>query len=279
MKTKKLSLLTVILALMWILALAAATVYDLDISLAIADENSIYGRIFEVAGEPPAILFTSFNLALMTAYFLKKPSCTKKDYMLAALCLIGTVGTAVFTVNKTADYLTDYGIISDSITVTVCALLASAAVTALFFILTMRMDYHTTKRYFNIALHCVIAAILTFVIIWGLKLVWGRVRFRQLENDLSLFTPWYLPQGFTGFFSFPSGHTANATVIISSLYYFHDLQSKHKKYEKPLKVLLAIWIALVAFSRVRIGAHYLSDVLFGLAVTVFIVYFSKPRKK
>ena len=49
-------------AVLWLIALVFAGIYDLDISLAIADERSAFGRFMEVAGEPPAILFTSFNL-------------------------------------------------------------------------------------------------------------------------------------------------------------------------------------------------------------------------
>lgn len=57
-------------------------------------------------------------------------------------------------------------------------------------------------------------------------------------------------------FSFPSGHVMIATGVyglISLLLW----QRKHKK----LSVLSAIWVVLIAFSRVYLGVHYPSDVL------------------
>lgn len=282
MKTKKIYVSVIILAVLWLAALLFATMYDLDISTAIADRNSVYGRVLEVAGEPPAILFTSFNLALMAAYFWKCCDHSKRSTVLGTLTVTGCFGTSLFTMIKTAKYIAEYsGYSTVHLVQIIYAVCAALAVSFIFVAIAVFLREETLEKYFFVAWRCVLSAILTFVIIWALKLVWGRVRPRQLElaGGYAAFTPWYMLRGFTGFFSFPSGHTANATVIISSLYYFKVLPSKYKKYEIPLKVLLTVWIALVAFSRVRIGAHYLSDVLFGLAVTVFIVYFSKPRKK
>lgn len=267
-----------IIALIWLSAIAFASAYDLDISLAVADEQSVFGRVLEVAGEPPAILFASFNLALMTAHFLKKQPRKGKDLILAALTLVGCVGTAVFTFNGIANYLVDYGIIRESVPLTALTAMLSLFTAAIFIAITTKMSRDAVERYFSAACHCVLAAAATLVIIWAFKLTWGRVRFRQLEGDLSRFTPWYLPQGFTGFFSFPSGHTANATVIFSVTYYLHFLPERYEKYKPLITALLAVWIILVALSRVLVGAHYLSDVLFGMAITLAIVYFAKPKE-
>ncbi|MBQ8552065.1 MAG: phosphatase PAP2 family protein [Clostridia bacterium] len=279
MNTKKIHPLPIILAALWLVALGFATFFDLDISLAVADVSSIYGRALEIAGEPPAILFTSFNFALMMAHFLKKPVRTARDYILAALTLVAAVGTSVFTVNKSADYLIDYGTLKESMGVSLTVYALSAIIAAFVITLVMRMKRDTVERYFKTACRCAAVAVATFVIIWALKLVWGRVRFRQLDGDLTRFTAWYLPQGFTGFFSFPSGHTANATVILSVTYYLNYLPEKYRKFKPVIMALLGIWIVLVAFSRVRVGAHYLSDVLFGMAITLAIVYFGRPRRK
>ena len=85
------------------------------------------------------------------------------------------------------------------------------------------------------------------------------------------------PQGFNGNFSFPSGHTSNATVIFTSVYYLRFLPEKHKKWKPFIIAALLLWIVIAAFSRVRVGAHYLSDVLFGAAITFGIAAFFKPK--
>ncbi len=278
MKITKTKIFASIGALIWLATLVLASVYDLDITIKTADESSIFGRALEVAGEPPAILFTSFNLALMAAYF-GKCSALRGRIILAALTVIGCIGTSVFTTIKMVDYIAQYSNAEMGALATLYAVCAALVIAFVFIMLALFMKDETLKKYFHVAWRCVLAAILTFVIIWALKLIWGRVRPRQLElgGGYFAYTPWYLPQGFTGYFSFPSGHTANATVILSSLYYLRFLPEKYKWLKPTAITLLAVWIVLVALSRVVVGAHFLSDVLFGAAITLGIVYFSKPK--
>lgn len=279
MKITKTRIFACIGTLLWLAALALASIYDLDISLKIADERSTFGRIFEVAGEPPAILFTSFNFALMAAYFLRCEKRRAKGMILAVLTLIGCVGTSVFTAVNTAKYFAEYGGYSLHPQRALYAVSLALIIAFVFILTALFMKDESLKKYFFVAWRCALAAILTFAIIWALKLVWGRVRPRQLTMGGGYFayTPWYLPQGFTGYFSFPSGHTANATVILSSLYYLRFLPQRFKALKPIIVALLTVWIALVAFSRVVVGAHFPSDVLFGAAITLGIVYFSKPK--
>ncbi len=69
-------------------------------------------------------------------------------------------------------------------------------------------------------------------------------------------------------YSFPSGHTTNATAVYGSL----AVKTFGKK--RWLSVVLIVIILLVALSRTALGMHYLSDLLGGFllgAVTVFVV--------
>ncbi len=275
MRSKKLSPIFIILFLLWLGAVVFASVYDLDISLAVANERSVFGRILEVAGEPPAILFTSFNFALISAYLFKKSS----RRIPAVLAEIVTVGTSAFTFTKIEGYLVDYGIIKDSIGFTLISVIIAVTVSALFIAVTLKMSNESLTRYFDTACRCALVGVATFVIIWLFKLTWGRVRFRQGGSDPDVFTPWYLPQGFNGYYSFPSGHTANATVILTVTLYFKFMSEKTKKWKPIIIVTLAVWLAAVALSRVLIGAHFLSDVLFGAAITLAIIYFAKGKDK
>ncbi len=275
MRTKKLSPIFFILFLLWLGAVVFASIYDLEFSLAVADENSVFGRILEIAGEPPAILFTSFNFALISAYFFKKPS----HRILAVLSEIVTVGTSIFTFTKIKGYLVDYSIIENSIGFTLTAVIIAATVSALFIAVTLKMPKESLERYFDTACRCALVGVATFVIIWLFKLTWGRVRFRQGGSDPEIFTPWYLPQGFTGYYSFPSGHTANATVILTVTFYFRFMSEKARRFKPIIITLLAVWLVAVALSRVLIGAHFLSDVLFGAAITLAIIYFAKGKDK
>jgi membrane-associated phospholipid phosphatase len=66
-------------------------------------------------------------------------------------------------------------------------------------------------------------------------------------------------------YSFPSGHTMTATVLYGFLAAF--LVARTKSWRQRVLVILAatLLIALVAFSRIYLGAHYLSDVIGALA--------------
>ncbi len=267
-------------AALWLAAVVLASIYDLDITLKIANEASVFGRTLEVAGEPPAILFTSFNFALMAAYFGKCDKNRVRGVILTVLTLIGCVGTSVFTAYNTAKYIAQYSARSLAPVDMLYSISAALVIASVFIMLAIFMKEDTLKKYFRTAWRCALSAILTFVIIWAFKLVWGRVRPRQLGlgGGYFAYAPWYLPQGFTGYFSFPSGHTANATVILSLIHYLRFLPQKFKWLKPIVIALLAVWIVLVAFSRVVVGAHFLSDVLFGAAITLGIVYFTKPKE-
>ena len=98
------------------------------------------------------------------------------------------------------------------------------------------------------------------------KFLWGRIRFRQLDAVFSQFTPWYLPQGITGFDSFPSGHAAMGWILLALLVLFDNSKVWIKN---VLLMLIFIWSVLLAYSRVVIGAHFGSDVLFGSFIIIF----------
>jgi len=101
-----------------------------------------------------------------------------------------------------------------------------------------------------------------------LKIFWGRIRFRDLAENYSDFTPWYWPNGITGNQSLPSGHAAMSFIMIVLFIFFMD-----KPFYKRiiLKGLAISWGLAVCASRVVMGAHFTSDVLFG-AMIVIVAY-------
>lgn len=76
-------------------------------------------------------------------------------------------------------------------------------------------------------------------------------------------------------YSFPSGHSTNSAIVWGSL-------PMYKKGNKTLIVLAFVIPFLVGFSRVALGAHYVTDVLCGWvmgAVIVFLISYLQTHVK
>ena len=100
------------------------------------------------------------------------------------------------------------------------------------------------------------------LVVQVIKVLWGRTRFIRLRPDFADYTPFYRPRGPGTGRSFPSGHVAIAGA------------------GTPLPAYLRLrgricaarwsWLATrcfmfaVAWGRIRVGAHYLSDTIVSL---------------
>jgi membrane-associated phospholipid phosphatase len=113
-----------------------------------------------------------------------------------------------------------------------------------------------------------------FVFIQLIKIFWGRVRFRDLDALFLNFTEWYLPNGLNGHQSFPSGHAAMGWMLLPLILL---VISKNIFIKSLIIGVISIWATTVALSRIVIGAHYPSDVLFGscFIILVFIILYKK----
>lgn len=163
---------------------------------------------------------------------------------------------------------------------------------ALALVATMHFKPETLKKllWFCVASACAVA--LANILIMIIKNPVGRMRFRAInstlgaqmiaDGEVSGYTKWFVSNGQPDkeilnkflvkygvkdpFKSFPSGHTCSAgtvyvLIMIPTLFNFKEQGKKG--------ATLACWIvpvvytALVAISRIMVGAHYMSDVTFG----------------
>ena len=121
-----------------------------------------------------------------------------------------------------------------------------------------------------------------------LKYIWGRPRYREMMADgdfaLTAFTPWYKINGFTlhGHHSFPSGHTCSAANLLV-LCALGEVFSEQEKKTTMYAFFCAVYIFAMAYSRMVLGAHFLSDVAGGFFIGFLTyavaryVYFDKSR--
>lgn len=142
--------------------------------------------------------------------------------------------------------------------------------------------------------------------IWFLvKSLWGRPRpYLLFEVSQTDFVNWWeagkgftikssldktavkFPSDFNDYFcSFPSGHTSNASLILFLLPTLGELIPSLRK-KRPLLILIGFaWVLFVAFSRLTIGAHYLSDVSMAATISgslgflTFYLFFLRDKKE
>jgi membrane-associated phospholipid phosphatase len=105
-----------------------------------------------------------------------------------------------------------------------------------------------------------------------LKLLWGRIRFRDFNGDFSNFSAWYIPNGFNGNDSFPSGHAAMGWILISI---FILLSDKPIFRRTAIKIIIISYALILCISRIVAGAHFASDVLFGSMFMISAYVISK----
>lgn len=142
-------------------------------------------------------------------------------------------------------------------------------------------DKHRDKLR-QIAILSIIIMFVQITVIEGMKYLWGRVRFRDLlaSGSYDAFTPWYQINGINGNKSFPSGHTAGAGMSYLMMA-FPYLSKKWERRKTLCFVIPLVYTSVVAFTRLVMGAHYLSDVAMGgiVSFTIVIIAFSLYEKK
>ncbi len=77
-----------------------------------------------------------------------------------------------------------------------------------------------------------------------------------------------------GGFSFPSAHTMAAALIYGALLVLAVSMIKNRALRLSAAAAAVLLVAVVSFSRVALGAHYLTDVLGAIAVSIGWLYFS-----
>ena len=113
-----------------------------------------------------------------------------------------------------------------------------------------------------------------------IKEIFHRPRYRSVVNDALDFYPWYercadykeqmklLELSSEEFKSFPSGHSGTSIGFALAALFLPFVDKKYQKIQLPLFFSGLAVAILVMFSRLYVGAHYLSDVSMGAIVSI-----------
>lgn len=245
------------IGLIVVLLMIIATFNDLKIAEKIYNPDMVWANMFKVIGEFP--IYFGLLLFGVTYYHLS----TKK--MLKNIFAVETFASVFLIVLMPARYIFRMNILSVSII---------ALVSIFLFFIIMKTSYKIDKNVYDkikgVALIYFVGIIIQLIVVYSMKLCWSRVRFLELNEDMSNFTRWYVINWFEGTgTSFPSGHTSGATNILY-LSLFTPLFTEDKKKNVIVECLCFMFIGATAISRLILGKHYLSDVTFAFGMTYLI---------
>jgi membrane-associated phospholipid phosphatase len=258
MKFSKVNYLLIGFILLWVILALFFGIYDLQISIFVVDEISVWGEFGALYGEIPGYALIAAALTIFLGGFIKKIAWQK---IFAFIALgVGVIYLAIGMLSSdTANFSLGFLMILSL---------------SIIIIITWNKDLSKYRKLSGIisALSIINPLLFTQLV----KIFWGRVRFRDLAPGFSNYTPWFIPRGITGNQSFPSGHAAMSTMFLPLIIYF-----KRKQMNISLKaffiIVIIVWGLFVAFSRVVIGAHFASDVLFSSMVAVIFTIYAYKR--
>lgn len=255
MKFSKINTCLLIVIIIWAVLAIIFGFTDLNISIAVVDSASTWGNFGADYGEAPGYGLIAIALATFFGSYIKD---VKKQKILG---FIGVFVGILIIILTWGDDVSDQAL-GWTLVVSLLA----------YIIYTWNKDWKNYKKIASVI--SLLAVINPLIIVQVIKVLWGRVRFRDLAVDYSNFTPWFIPNGITGNHSFPSGHAAMGIMFLPLL-----ILVKDRKNSDPIKILTYLlvigWALFVAFSRVVVGAHYASDVLFSIGigtVTTILLY-------
>lgn len=230
--------------LIWILLFLTATFYDYQITDFLYNPHHLIAQFFAHYAYIPLVL-------CMTLYF----SYEKKAY------------------DKYLGYLTVFYIlylitngIGNEIRMALSFLLCIPCY-QMIKIYSDKSEYKKEEIY-QFLKYISIVIVISFISINFVKVFWGRLRYRDMI-DSSMFTPWYIIDVFSGNYSFPSGHTMIASTSLCFLK-LKDFISLDMKKIKLLKIVVYVYIITMIFTRLILGAHFLSDTLMAFAIVSLI---------
>ena len=254
---KKIQKFWIIFFLIQALILLTGTFVDLNLSHMVFSKNSPFGFFLELFGELPlSILATSAALYKVQSYWSEKKVSAVIHAIVAGLFSLMSAFQIPHYLKMTS--------------IPLSALIFVIMIVGLSFI--VKKFPKNDEKLLKFASIIIFVAFMNILVINVIKQVWGRERYRHMVeiNDFSGFSPWYLPQGIAAgeeWKSFPSGHSANASIVmLLALYPFKDLKTTQKVF-----VGVAAYTTLVQVSRIMQGAHFLSDVTMGVIIGLLMI--------
>lgn len=281
---------TVLLGL-GVVSLLVATFFDKNVTNLVMNQNSVFGNIFQNYADQGAniVLFAAFEIIAWTIW---------RRIQDDVLRYVMTIGALAFAFNQMLAILQDmlsytYSMLnnlSKGIPMGVAnntaavknypevlrwglAVILTAVLSVLFYNWLQSKSDADIRYLITAALVGIAVVFIAQTTIGEMKSLWGRFRPYEMTtvagNTMSEFTPWYHLNGINGHNSFPSGHTMSGWLFLYLVFFVPRGNISAQKKMTIFGIAMGI---LTAMSRVRIGAHWLSDVTVSSIIVGLIIF-------
>ena len=253
---------------------------DLNISTAIANPNNGFGLTVSAIG--PTIGFAA--VAIMGGGFVAFALHGKYHIILKilffglALCCLGVA--IYFPAGEWFGINGFYGAAPEYVGYFIAAPLEIGALVGGYFLFK---DWQNKNMWIVFCTIIVLLLLSLVAIIPALKDSIHRPRYRTISTVTGIdFHNWWEPcknykelmATFNiekdNFKSYPSGHTAETSILLVITTFLPLANAKFKKYQMPIFYASCGLVVLVAFARILAAAHFLSDVSWGATVMIVL---------
>ncbi len=259
-----------------LLGILCGSFFDFSLSSCIVNTSSLMGSIVESFG-----LSIAFFILDVGGIFLFKglKQFEKKIYKIIGYVLL--IASFLASVYYSAHYLmksdNNVTLSFDAWMAYLFSILLMGSFFAFFFYFIKEGDRKTMILIGSLLL---LSIVLQTLFINGMKYLNCRPRYRYLINDdlnvsKESFRSWWEFKPFSEnndyHKSWPSGHTATVSVLLLLPLISDFLKYPIKNGKAVLFSLSLAYVLLVAFYRIQCGAHFLSDVSFGLFFVIILL--------
>ncbi len=256
-----------------LLLMIVGSIWDLPISKFLyPGRESSFGQFFAAFGELPA--FLAMTGAGVLLFFNRKRLRASWNVLFLAASAVLVLGGIVLSVHEARDNV-------PAMPLWVAALVTGFMAALMGFLLLLGTEGCQTKTLLRFICVLAFVSIGTMFLINVIKIPWGRPRMRLLfeTGNESYFMPWWklgsalksrlVAEGVAAdeFHSYPSWHTGCAACAMLAML-LPSVCRRLRGRERLCLIVGAVWTAVVAVSRLMMGAHFLTDVTAAAAITL-----------
>lgn len=251
---------------------------DQKITGKMGDYNNLMGIIFTAFG--PVITLAFGVLAGSTLFFMPKLENKTLNIVFRIIGAVGVLGFAFSQIKEGLEWV-DFPRMQAEASTYKALIIVFIALIDLAIILFSRIWVNKMDQNALVFVCLMIIGIILvyFVACEAIKYFASRPRPRIIDQGLHEFKQWYQFKPFAAFKdeyddckSFVSGHTANAACLVTILPLVASLSKR--EYNKWIQILTitigGLFVFVVAFSRIIARAHFMTDVMGGIILSIGI---------